>query len=271
LIIIDNCSSDNTEKGVKSYNDNRIRYFKNQNNGIIAVNRNFGLKKARGEFIAFCDDDDLWMSDKLEKQLVEFEKDSRVAMVCSNGIAFNETGETGLVIKPHLHDNDFTFKSLLRGNKVINSSTLFKKSVIDDFGMMNEDPKIFGAEDYFLWIQVAKKYKIKCIDEPLIKYRTHLHTYRNKDLDIFMVYEKIYTKLYEKEVIDSTLYARLKKRLNYRTLTLKLAFGDNTVTLQTIRYTEMTFGEKTKLVVIYLLFRLEILNTLRRLRRAALN
>ena len=70
LIIVDNYSSDNTENAVKSYNDKRIRYFKNQNNGVIAVNRNFGIKKARGEFITFCDDDDLWLPQKLEKQLL---------------------------------------------------------------------------------------------------------------------------------------------------------------------------------------------------------
>ena len=60
LIIVDNYSNDNTEEVIKSYKDERIKYFKNRNNGIIAVNRNYGISKAQGEYIAFCDDDDLW-------------------------------------------------------------------------------------------------------------------------------------------------------------------------------------------------------------------
>ncbi|MBA7530747.1 UDP-Glc:alpha-D-GlcNAc-diphosphoundecaprenol beta-1,3-glucosyltransferase WfgD [subsurface metagenome] len=68
LIIIDNFSEDNTEKIVTSYKDDRIKYLKFKNNGVIASSRNYGIKHSRGEYIAFLDSDDVWLPEKLEKQ-----------------------------------------------------------------------------------------------------------------------------------------------------------------------------------------------------------
>ena len=69
LIVVDNYSNYDFLSHINSLNDSRIRPFQNNNNGIIAVNRNFGIKKSKGEFIAFCDDDDIWINTKLEIQL----------------------------------------------------------------------------------------------------------------------------------------------------------------------------------------------------------
>lgn len=265
IIIMDNCSSDNTEPMINSYNDERIRYFKHQNHGILAINMNYGMKQARGEYIAFCDDDDLWMPDKLEKQIAEFQKDDQVALVCTNGIVFNENGDVGVAIKSKLTDRDFTMIALLWNNTVISSSILLKKSVINEVGMMDEEPEIFGAEEYSLWIRIAKIYKVKYIDLPLIKYRTHVGVFRNKGLDILIVDEIIYKKLLRNKIIDIELYTKLIRKLNYRTLALKLVLGDTAVNLQTIRQTEMTIFEKWKVAMIYLLFRIGVLDTMRHL------
>jgi len=209
IVIVDNCSADNTESVVKSYKNKKVRYFKNQNNGILAINMNYGMKKAKGEYIAFCDDDDLWMPDKLEKQLVEFEKDEKIGLVCTNGMNFNETGDYGLVHKNFLNDNEFKFESLILRNPIINSSILIKKSVIDDVGMMDEEPEIFGSEEYSLWIRTSKKYKIKYIDSPLIKYRTHPEVYRNEEAESILVKEQVYRKLLNNEIMGHKLFLKV--------------------------------------------------------------
>ena len=72
FIIVDNYSNYDFLSHMKSFNDERIRPFQNANDGIIAVNRNYGIKEAKGEYIAFCDDDDLWMENKIEVQLKFF-------------------------------------------------------------------------------------------------------------------------------------------------------------------------------------------------------
>ena len=69
LIIVDDCSSDNTDLIVKEIKDNRIKYFKNCKNSGAAISRNKALKQANGKWIAFLDSDDLWKPQKLEKQL----------------------------------------------------------------------------------------------------------------------------------------------------------------------------------------------------------
>lgn len=69
LIIVDDCSTDNTDEVVAKFTDKRIRYFKNEKNSGAALSRNRALREARGEWIAFLDSDDLWNPDKLEHQI----------------------------------------------------------------------------------------------------------------------------------------------------------------------------------------------------------
>lgn len=69
LIIVDDCSTDNTDAVVAKFKDKRIRYFKNEKNSGAALSRNRALREARGEWIAFLDSDDLWNLDKLEHQI----------------------------------------------------------------------------------------------------------------------------------------------------------------------------------------------------------
>ena len=74
LLIVDDCSSDDTDDVVQPFlADGRIRYLKNERNSGAAVSRNRALREARGKWIAFLDSDDLWMPEKLEKQ-IEFMK-----------------------------------------------------------------------------------------------------------------------------------------------------------------------------------------------------
>ena len=69
LIIVDDCSTDNTDAVVASFQDERIKYFHNEKNSGAALTRNKALREAQGEWIAFLDSDDLWMPEKLEHQI----------------------------------------------------------------------------------------------------------------------------------------------------------------------------------------------------------
>ena len=138
LLIIDNYSEDDTEKVVKNIKDSRIKYLKNRNGGLLAVNRNFAIKNSKGEYIAICDDDDLWHPTKLEKQIKEVEKDKKIALVCTNAVQFNNNGETGSINKKR--DVDFSFEYLLKDNSIFCSSVLVRKSVLKDVGYFDENP-----------------------------------------------------------------------------------------------------------------------------------
>ena len=71
MIIVDDCSTDNTEQIVEEFikKDNRIKYYKFETNQGAAMTRNKALREAKGKWIAFLDSDDLWMKEKLEKQI----------------------------------------------------------------------------------------------------------------------------------------------------------------------------------------------------------
>ena len=77
LIIVDDCSTDNTDEIVKKFlNDKRIKYFRNNKNSGAAISRNKALREAKGKWIAFLDSDDLWVPEKLEKQVNFMEKNN---------------------------------------------------------------------------------------------------------------------------------------------------------------------------------------------------
>jgi len=228
LIVVDNCSTDATEQVIGGYTDKRICYFRNDNGGVIAVNRNYGLSQARGEYIAFCDDDDLWLPEKLEKQVAEFGKDSRLGIVCTNALRFNETGDLGSYHREKLSGDDFALGSLLRSNPIICSSVLVRKSVIDDIGIFDTNPAILTAEDGELWMRITHKYRVKYIDLPLVKYRVHTSNIKKTAAAAMKRNRALYLSLLRKGVIGLGLYRRLCLRafiieLLYRTRTLMLA------------------------------------------------
>lgn len=92
LIIVDDCSSDNTEKIVKGIKDERIKFFKNERNSGAAISRNRALQLAKGRWIAFLDSDDIWVPEKLEKQIA-FMEDNNIAFSYTNYEIIDESGK----------------------------------------------------------------------------------------------------------------------------------------------------------------------------------
>ena len=90
LIVVDNVSEDGTERFVRSLDDPRVRYIRHPNGGVISINRNVGIRAARGDYIAFCDDDDLWVPDKLQRQIRAMEDNPRAGLCFTDGVAFRE-------------------------------------------------------------------------------------------------------------------------------------------------------------------------------------
>ena len=103
LIIIDDCSPDESNKIIKEYlsKDSRIKFVKLEKNSGAAVARNKGIEIAKGRFIAFLDSDDLWLPEKLEKQ-ISFMKDNNLAFTYSSYMLVDETDKNigEFIIKP---------------------------------------------------------------------------------------------------------------------------------------------------------------------------
>ncbi|MBK9521674.1 MAG: glycosyltransferase [Rhodocyclaceae bacterium] len=172
IIIVDNMSQDGTGTYVASLTDDRIRYFRNPNQGVIATSRNFGIANAQGIYIAFCDDDDLWGEAKLHQQIEIMESDNSCALCYSNALSFE--GEK--VISPMMVKRRYFSRiglHLLRGNLIPTSSVLVRKCIIQSLGGFDQSRNLIGAEDYELWLRISSENNITYIDEPLVKYRIH--------------------------------------------------------------------------------------------------
>ena len=176
LLIIDNGSTDRSVEIMTHYarKDERIRVLCRPDRGVAAA-ANRGLEEASGEWVARLDCDDIFLPEKLEKQIAFIRKNPDARIVGTLGYFINETGRViGLVSI----DGPFTkakFEEIvIRGETVffIHSSTLMHRTTMLDIGGYRE--QFAQAEDVDLWIRMAEKgHLLLKIPEPLIKYRIH--------------------------------------------------------------------------------------------------
>ena len=157
LIVVDDESTDNTAEIVKNYalRDKRIHYVW-QKNGKQGKARNFGIAKSSGKWIAFLDADDVWMPDKLERQLILF-RESNVHLVFGHSFVTKNNVKTaqqigrGSGFYQHSSAEDF----LLYADALIMSTVMVRKDAliaVDGFG---EDLRFQYCEDWHLWLKLA--------------------------------------------------------------------------------------------------------------------
>ena len=168
IVFWDNGSTDASAEIAKSYGD-RIRFFYNEKTVPLGKARNLCMAKAKGDFIAFLDSDDIWFPDKLEKQIPLFEKDAEVGLVFSDAIYFNENGNLCQIYKKFKPPRGKIFRELFRKYFLCMTAVTLRKSAIEGLSWFNERIRLFEDADFFL--RVALRYKLDYCDEPLVKYR----------------------------------------------------------------------------------------------------
>lgn len=163
LIVVDNYSDYDFYGLMESFHTDKIRAFQNINNGVIAVNRNFGIEKARGNYIAFCDDDDLWVPEKLQIQM-DYMIHHNVDIISTGLIYFGERVKES--INSRLYKNKY---ELFLKNKIAPSTVLAKKVPELRF---NCNPDFNCAEDWAMIIElVLVGYKLHQLPDALVYYR----------------------------------------------------------------------------------------------------
>ncbi|MDB9980052.1 glycosyltransferase family 2 protein [Candidatus Pelagibacter sp.] len=157
VIIIDNSSQDNTPIEIKKIikNDNRFKFYKINNDGVIGKSRNYGIKKALGKYIAFHDSDDYWYAKKIE--------------ICLQYLTHNDFTYHHLKIQ---NQNNFYLNNkklfsyqlsknpfidlLTIGNPISTSSVVCKKSIFNDDTFFSEEKRFISIEDYDCWVNLSK-------------------------------------------------------------------------------------------------------------------
>ena len=165
LIIVDDCSTDNTDDVVKPYlNASRIIYIKNPKNSGAAVSRNRALREAKGKWIAFLDSDDLWMSEKLEKQIA-FMKENDYHFSYTKYEEMNAVGQTtGVTVSgPKKITKVGMFNFCWPGCLTV----MYDREYIGDIQITD----IKKNNDYAMWLKICRKADCYLLDEILAKYR----------------------------------------------------------------------------------------------------
>ena len=173
MIIVDDGSTDNTAQLINNIKDERIVYIF-QSNKDRAEARNHGIGIARGDYIAFLDSDDLWMQDKLEKQVPLLDENPEIGLVYSDLYYFaHQTGEDLLQYskKVKLHKGTVPVRLIIERNFIQSPTPIIRREVFEEVGLF--DTCLIPVEDWDMWIRIVAKFPIDFIDEPLARYRVH--------------------------------------------------------------------------------------------------
>ncbi len=200
LVIVDDCSNDNTEEIVESFNDKRIKYHKLEKNSGAAVARTTAMKMAIGNYMAFLDSDDLWKKEKLEKQL-EFMKKNNYNFTCTAYEQIDEEGnKLNKVIKTKKKAN---YNRILLDCPVGNSTVMYN---VDNLGKF-EVPNIRKRNDDALWLQILKREKfIYGMPDVLMEYRIRNNSISSNKLSLIKYHWQLYREIEHLSVIRSAFH-----------------------------------------------------------------
>jgi glycosyltransferase involved in cell wall biosynthesis len=176
LVVVDDGSTDGTDALVAPYLD-CIRYVRQERRGKAAA-RNAAVRLARGDLIAFCDSDDVWYPDRLERQLDALEQHPDVGMVHghvtvidSGGNELPDRTSSGRAVFGAAHRNGASYASYASDCRCLSSTILVRREVFDTVGFYDPD---LAIEDYDFYLRLLLHFDLLFLDsEPLAKYRAH--------------------------------------------------------------------------------------------------
>jgi glycosyltransferase involved in cell wall biosynthesis len=172
IIVVDDASQDHTPDILRTFSANCIKYIRHERNKGGSAARNTGIVNASSDYIAFLDDDDEWLPDKLRKQVEVLDRSSADIGAVYTGFVIIErsTGRTIREIIPTKKGN--LAQELFMSNCIGGTSlVVVRKRCFTEVGVFDENLPCF--QDYDLWLRIAQKFEFDYIQEPLMKYYRH--------------------------------------------------------------------------------------------------
>lgn len=169
IILVDDGSTDGTADWIRTHFPS-MNVLQQINQGVSS-SRNHGIEKSKCDWIALLDSDDEWKPNKMERQVESLEKNPDV-LFCHTNEIWIRNGVRVNQGKKHQKYGGMIFEKCLDMCRISPSSSLFRKSLLNDVGYFDENLRV--CEDYDLWLRITAKYPVLFLDEPLIiKYGGH--------------------------------------------------------------------------------------------------
>lgn len=204
IIVVDDGSTDNTVALLQQYKRSMVRYIKLEHKGLPAFPRNEGMHIATGEYIAFCDSDDMWFPNKLEIQLSLM---SQFNWKASSTDAWIIEGNQERYFKTYRSRFTDPLCELLWNNYIITSSIVIQSNLLRG-EQFDTSPIFIGYEDYLLWLSISSSTHIMFINQPLVGYRKHTQSLSavNKSQDVLQQFRiLLYHPLFRRHPFISLL------------------------------------------------------------------
>jgi glycosyltransferase involved in cell wall biosynthesis len=178
LILIDDCSTDNSREIIESFKDARIRPFYFQQNQHMVYGFNFGISQAQGEYIARIDSDDCWYPEKLQQQVSFMDKNKEYGACFTwvnvidehdNSLSSAQTDRAKVFNVNNMQQHEWLHYLYFKGPCFCHSSALIRLAALNVVGIYKY--ALIQLQDYELWLRIVKKYPIYIIQTPLVNYR----------------------------------------------------------------------------------------------------
>jgi glycosyltransferase involved in cell wall biosynthesis len=172
ILVADDGSTDETRDCVEMFQHPAIQYLHLEHSGRPSVVRNRALELAKGQFVAFLDDDDIWQPNKIERQVEALRSQPHAGFSYTDARLIHSDGvTTDPVLKPEQRLGGAIFSALLLDCFIVPSTILIRKDLLDRVGLFDETLAI--TEDYDLWLRLAFASRAAFVDEPLAWIRRH--------------------------------------------------------------------------------------------------
>jgi glycosyltransferase involved in cell wall biosynthesis len=188
FLVIDDASTDATAAIIKNYNDPRIQLIQKPINSGYTNSLNYGLKVAKGEYIARMDGDDISLPKRFEKQVAFLDANPDVVLC---GTALKVIGSNRVIRYSERHES--IKLNLLKENCIIHPSVMLRKCILEKYSLIYDIAKE-PAEDYDLWVRLSSVSKLYNLQEVLLDYRMHesqVSRMRNKQQVIISIETKL--------------------------------------------------------------------------------
>jgi len=233
IIVVDDNSGDRTHEVIKSIKDGRMKYIRHRDNMGPSAARNTAISSATGEYIAFLDDDDEWMPEKLQKQVELLDKcEPNICGVYSNRLVIDKLSNRIISTSPQakkLKGN--LLYQLSIGSPIHTSTVLIRKRCIEKVGLFDETMSYMEDRDF--WIRLSLNWDFEYIDKPLTIAYVHKQGHLSESLegqttgrgkllerynDLFSTDRKTWSKLH---LLQGAQYCQLKSMKKGRKNILK--------------------------------------------------